>query len=576
MAGNEQHIEYGGAWWTRVPDGTWYRWNAETQQWEAQPAGPPSAPATPPAPSEPEPVPAPEAVTPQHEVAETPQPTTTGAPRQSVYVTPAKTGRSLRPSFDVPGGPMGAAIVAGVVLVVALFGFIGFKALGGGDKDPAAIPIPTVSPYSGPVSWHGQRVVYDRAQSTSGCLPHNASEIERPSVRGRKLDDRLDFVERGMEELRGLKFLELPNVTFVSEKDIIDNLQSLEEAAASKVEDQELRFLKALRAVPEKWNFDDATAPPGSVLGYYEPRTEDLFVRESVGKLKVVDELTIAHEIEHSLADQNFDLEGDTAVLEEDQDASAAWRALIEGDAVLSSGQFDLLLGSSDIDLVRVADAARATELAALPKGKRVPYFYVRESVFPYTEGPLFVCELYAIDGWDAVNDAYTDPPPTTADVLYPGRYIFKITPEDPEDPPALDASWHQQEPFEFGASSLLWLLQAPGGRPDRRLVFDGSLAKRWNGGEAFTWTKGSDLAAALTLIDGGEEAKNHKPSPTLCARMYAWADAAFHDAKKTEPTPTSRAYQVKDRSVVVSCMDSGPRVAVAPTLKDARTIAGI
>jgi hypothetical protein len=566
MAGNEQHIQYGGTWWTRVPDGTWYRWNLDAQQWEAQPAGPPSTP--PPAPKPPS-KPAEE---PAYAAVRAPTPAPLPATTQPTQpARPIKVARSWRPHLDLPEGPAFMAVLGGAILVLVLFGFIAVKALTQGGGPPKVAPLPEVSPYSGPVTWHGQRVIYQRARSTSACIPDNLSEIERPNLKSNKLEDRIQFIARGTAELRGLKFHELPTVSFVSERKIVDNLEQLNETTPdTKVEDLQLRVLKALGAVPEDFNFG-GKLKPGFVLGFYDPVSKALFVRNGVGRLKILDELTLSHELEHALADQNFGL--DAFMTEtDDLDVQLARRALIEGDAVLSASQFELVLGSSDIDLVRVADAARTNEVVAPPR-KTIPYFYLRNLLFPYNEGALFACELHAYDGWSAVTSAYTDPPPTTADVLYPGRYIFKITPVDPEDPPSPGTDWAEEEPFTFGASSLLWLLQAPGGEPRRKLVFDGTLAQRWNGGEVHAWTRGKEFAFALTLVDGQEDARGHKPSPRLCERLSTWAKSSFPDAKHEEISTSLEEWRTKDQSMVLTCLESGTRLAVAPTLQIARSM---
>jgi hypothetical protein len=52
-----------------------------------------------------------------------------------------------------------------------------------------------------------------------------------------------------------------------------------------------------------------------------------------------------------------------------------------------------------------------------------MPALLQREYSFPFLEGGTFVKKLRSNGGWDAVNDAWRNPPESTEQVMHPGRY---------------------------------------------------------------------------------------------------------------------------------------------------------
>jgi hypothetical protein len=70
------------------------------------------------------------------------------------------------------------------------------------------------------------------------------------------------------------------------------------------------------------------------VLGYYDPDTKRLTLVDRAVNDEASAELVLAHEIEHALQDQSFDLKTFEDVPETEGDARRARRALVEGDAL--------------------------------------------------------------------------------------------------------------------------------------------------------------------------------------------------------------------------------------------------
>lgn len=482
---------------------------------------------------------------------------------------------------------VGAKVMAAAALVVVLFvGFVAVSTLVGGSDAPPLPPVPDVKPYDGPVSWAGQRNAYDRLKTATSCLPDNASSVDRPSGRRKTIDQMVHAVAIGVGRLRGHEFTEVPPVELLSEHQLQQELEDVaRESYEPQVERLAQRVLVALRAIPRLTRVG-FSAP--QVAGFYVPDTGELFARKinKIKRLKLVDELTLAHELEHALSDQLFDLTRFQSTDPARQDEMLAGSAVAEGTASVVAMQYDLLLGTSDIDIVRVVDLVRPKAVPV--KHATLPYYYTRSVYFPYLEGALFACDLYAIGGWDAVDEAYSDPPTTSAEIMFPSRYIFKIPVDDPTDPPELASPWVSEGVRSLGAADLLWLFQAPTGqldisrienarkRKDLLNVLDPTPVSRWNGGEIHVWSNGDEIALGIALVDGGADPKDGPPIPTLCDETLKWFEAAFPEAKKEPDAPEgASAWKYKHGFAVLRCLpEEGPRLGLAPDLETAAMLA--
>lgn len=177
--------------------------------------------------------------------------------------------------------------------------------------------------------------------------------------------------------------------------------------------------------------------------------------------LTAAQRVTVAHERQHALADQTLGLPLDDTD-RGDSDAARAALAVIEGDATLTMQRY----AARALGVMDLLSLATQVLTADSEQFDAAPHYLRQELLFPYTAGLAFVCQLYADGGWDKINAAYTDPPTTTGEVLFPDRHGHK--PTNPRDPGALPAPWKLARQDTFGAAELLWLLQAPGGDPTR------------------------------------------------------------------------------------------------------------
>jgi len=158
------------------------------------------------------------------------------------------------------------------------------------------------------------------------------------------------------------------------------------------------------------------------VVGVYVPEQEQLYISTGEQWGDADDQALLAHAYVQALQDQRFDLEAMRARATT-TDAALAIQALMEGDAILLTALYHY--GS-----VTLADRERLVEL--ISRAQRPDYgteldrseIWTRLQHFPYWEGFQFVDALFQIGGWDAVNQAYTNPPRSTEQVLHPERYL--------------------------------------------------------------------------------------------------------------------------------------------------------
>jgi hypothetical protein len=358
--------------------------------------------------------------------------------------------------------------------------------------------------------------------SLSGSADVDGCVERAAGLAGESAPTRLSEVSREVQRMRRLRFRTAPQPRYLRRAELerrirreIDSSYPDAEAAA------ESRALVTLGAVPRGTNLKRLLkrALPGQVAGFYDPRTRRLVVGASAGtELDAIERLTLAHELEHALADQALGLPSfldEQGTTDGREDVELAALSVVEGDATLLTNAFAS-------EHLSVADAFRAVGpvLAASDEFDKLPHYLQASTVFPYDEGLAFVCRLFERSGWIAVDRAYRRLPQTSAQIMFPGRYAARERAIDPPDAPAPGSGWRLAERQAFGAANLLWLFQAPGGDPAREPPDARERAAAWAGGELFMWQLGASTRVTLTLVE-------RRGERDLCGSMREWFRAA-------------------------------------------------
>lgn len=210
------------------------------------------------------------------------------------------------------------------------------------------------------------------------------------------------------------------------------------------------RAVKLFGLAPEKLDIEQMMLElfTEQVAGFYNSRTKELFLiaerpaaqRSLWARVFGPDEFdseeqkaTLSHEMAHAIADQHFDLNQFDRMTEDNEDASLAISALIEGEAMLvmmaemtrerdRSGQDVLRLKPQMVD--RLFSMMSLTSVGGGKAMRNAPPFFRRALVFPYHQGTVFLAHLANHGGWEAVDQALRFPPVSTEQILHPEKYL--------------------------------------------------------------------------------------------------------------------------------------------------------
>jgi hypothetical protein len=331
----------------------------------------------------------------------------------------------------------------------------------------------------------------------------------------------LPAIAREVERMRRLRFRTVPRPRYLPRVQMERRIRRELDKYPSAELTAETRALVALGAVPRGTNLEALMKRtlPGQIAGFYDPATGQLVVG-STGKkgLDAVERLTLAHELEHALADQVLRMPRflkDNQIPDGREDAELAGLSLIEGDATLLTEAFAR-------EHISLADAFRSIgpALTAERQFDELPHYLQASTIFPYGDGLNFVCSVFERGGWKAVDRAYASPPATSAQIMFPQRYFGREQAVDAPDarPPA--RGWKLVDVQAFGAANVLWLFEAPGGDTRRELADARKRAAAWAGGELRVFGRGGKTAVGVTLVE-------RRGERDLCASMRAWFKAA-------------------------------------------------
>ena len=285
-------------------------------------------------------------------------------------------------------------------------------------------------------------------------------------------------------------------------------------------------------------------------LAYYDDITERVTVRGT--DMTPALEATLVHELTHVLQDQVFGLDS-YADPEATSGELAAYRALVEGDAMRIEYAFvDDVLLPSERDEVLSSNEEGLDEL----EEEAVPEALQAMFSVPYALGQGFVATL-AVDGNDAVDAAFADPPTTEEHLLHPLSFLdgddaAEVTVEAPDDVEVVDEG-------DFGAASLMLVLSS---RLDAGVALDAALG--W-GGDAYVSYRDGDEQTCVELAVVGD---TDEDSAELHDALTAWAAAG--------PTGAAEVTRSEGTSTLHAC-DPGGEAATAPrSALDALSLASV
>jgi len=153
------------------------------------------------------------------------------------------------------------------------------------------------------------------------------------------------------------------------------------------------------------------------VVGFYDDDQKRMALIGEASDLSPDERITFAHEYNHTLQDQHFDLQKLNPPNAENDDQSLAIQALVEGDAVLTMG----LWANQNLTRSEMEEASRGG--GEDQNLRQAPLVLRNELLFPYTDGARFVRVLYDQGGFAAVDQAFREPPRSTEQILHPEKF---------------------------------------------------------------------------------------------------------------------------------------------------------
>jgi hypothetical protein len=254
--------------------------------------------------------------------------------------------------------------------------------------------------------------------------------------------------------------------------------------------------------------------------GYYDPTTKSFYLLDDMPKEATG--LLAAHEMTHALEDQRYDLDARLVKRLDDDDASFALSAVIEGSATAVAAVYvaqGIATGKLDAaDLGAMGETVKMDRLNALPPVMR------RQLLGPYALGLTFlgrgdVARLQSGFPRRDVDAAWENMPRSSEQILHPEKYWDPKLKDEPKrvsiPSPAslLGTGWKRAGSGVLGELTLGSLVGAPtpdaGNLASGQAQWTNAAAAGWGGDRFEVWTKG-DAAVVIvaTVWDTAKDAE--------------------------------------------------------------------
>lgn len=265
-------------------------------------------------------------------------------------------------------------------------------------------------------------------QSAPAAAPPTAAPAQSKTAPSTLLSA-ADEIARQVAALRGL-----PQTTPVA-RGVLSRAEigaKLRERIAKDYSPQEVQVesavLKRMGLLPadadyEKLLFDLLTE---QVAGFYDPYKKTLYIADWLPL--DMQRPALAHEIEHTLQDQHFDLKRFSQPFKEDGDRQLARSAVVEGDGTALMLEFAARAMNLDTTkmpqmIARLGKQMMQMSMAATPALQQAPLVLRESLVFPYVAGLEFVIAHRANQPWSRIDEVFKDPPDSTEQIIHPEKY---------------------------------------------------------------------------------------------------------------------------------------------------------
>lgn len=238
------------------------------------------------------------------------------------------------------------------------------------------------------------------------------------------LEDEVRDLVTVTEEIRGLSFIEDPDITIVSADDLAARVRAQIEEDLDPVDVAVAQRLYEILGLLDG-TLDLAAAYADlyaeQVGGYYDNETGEMVIMGGAD-LSPLSKSIVVHELVHALTDQHYSFaDAADALWDADRfEEATAIQALVEGDATYYQLVYlQSLPVDEQVEAVQESLAVDTTVMDSLPS------WFGEDLSFPYDYGFGFVERLVAEGALTAVDRAYERFPTTTEQILHPEKYLI-------------------------------------------------------------------------------------------------------------------------------------------------------
>ncbi len=326
------------------------------------------------------------------------------------------------------------------------------------------------------------------AFGSSGGGSSSGSPADAVVAKVRPIAERVQLV-------RGLRFKTIPKPVVVTPQQTREaQLKDLDKSYPPAQRHADAELLELLGLVPPGTDLRKVLGDVSGeqVAGYYDTRRKRLAVvnGDAAGNA-VLTEITLAHELDHALDDQHFELRDSSGGTD---DSSSAYTALVEGTATAVMDVYARRYIAPGSGLLSALAALGPSAAAA----DSIPPYLQSSLEFSYTGGENFVDALRQEGGgtWRLVNRAFAKRPPvSTEQIMHPDKYLKGERPLPVRiGPLGLGAGWKRVSRGSVGEFDTRELLKLGTDSPTAATAAAG-----WGGGRYELWT---NAAAAKGCSD--------------------------------------------------------------------------
>ena len=243
-----------------------------------------------------------------------------------------------------------------------------------------------------------------------------------PAADKQKLLAEADTIAAKVSKLRGLAILKPIKRGVMSKPQITERLmvRVREEYEPQEIANEELA-MKRLGLLPPDADYLKLVLNllTEQIAGFYDPGEKQLYIADWI---TMGNDAIMAHEIDHALQDQHFQIGRWMMAEKKNADATVARQSLIEGDGLALMLEFSspspVPWGQDGfIDSVVTMMAMGMATLGDTP-------LVLKESlIFPYLSGVKFIAEIRKSHPWSKVDAVYKKPPLSSEHILHPSTY---------------------------------------------------------------------------------------------------------------------------------------------------------